>query len=274
MQFADVRCAMMLDLTLASGLPIALGDDSMLVFSDPLPRVAPAVRKASDMADVWLAPDKAQEEEIYYMYRDIHLPEHEELIRASGLRYDVTVILPGKVGHEFIKTAGHYHPLKPGTRVTYPEVYEVLYGVAHYLIQRADTGSGDIVDAVLAPAEAGEKVVIPPGYGHITINPSSEPLVMSNWVAADFASEYGMIKRYRGGAYFEIDETAGAARFVPNKRHEGVAPLRSLEPRDLPTFALTGGYPMYQAFLDSPDRFRWLAEPEQFAQELAFIIGG
>jgi len=30
---------------------------------------------------------------------------------------------------------------------------------------------------------------------------------------------------------------------------------------------------VYQAFIDSPDRFRWLVEPEQFEQELAFVIG-
>lgn len=263
----------MIDLTLASGLPMALGDDYKLVFSDPLLDTAPSVRKDTDMIDVWLSPDKAEDREIYYMYRDVHLPDHEELIRGSDLRYDVTIILPGKVGHEFIKTAGHYHPAKPGSRTTYPEVYEVLFGMAHYLLQRADAGSGDIVDAVLVEAEAGDKVVIPPGYGHITINPTSEPLVMSNWVAAGFASEYGMIKRHRGGAYFEIDETAGASRFIPNKRHEGVAPLRSLESRDLPTLALTRGYPMYQAFVDCPDRFRWLVQPEQFEQELAFVIG-
>ena len=263
----------MIDMTLASGLPIALGDDFKLVFSDPLPDVAPAVRKDTDMMDVWLSPDKAEGREIYYMYRDVRLPEHEELIRESGLRYDITIILPGRVGHEFIKTAGHYHPAKPGSKTTYPEVYEVLYGVAHYLLQRADASSGDIVDAVLIEAEAGDKVIIPPMYGHITMNPSSEPLVMSNWVAADFASEYGMIKRHRGGAYFEIDETAGASRLIPNKRHEGVAPLRGLDPRDLPTLALMSGYPMYQAFVDSPDKFHWLVQPEQFEQELAFVIG-
>jgi oxalate decarboxylase/phosphoglucose isomerase-like protein (cupin superfamily) len=92
----------MIDLTLASGLPMALGDDHKLVFSDPLPDTAPAVRKDTDMMDVWLSPDKTADREIYYMYRDVHLPDHEELIRGSGLRYDVTVILPGKVGHEFI----------------------------------------------------------------------------------------------------------------------------------------------------------------------------
>lgn len=273
MQSTEMRCTEMLDLTLSSGLPIALGDDFKLIFSDPLPSVAPAVRKATDMMDVWLSPEGAPDREIYYMYRDVHLPEHEELIRGSGLRYDITVILPGKVGHEFIKTAGHYHPVKPGTNTTYPEVYEVVFGVAHYLLQQADTGSGDIADAVLIEAEAGDKVVIPPKYGHITINPSSEPLVMSNWVAADFASEYGMIKRHRGGAYFEIDETAGASRLIPNKRHEGVAPLRSLDSRELPSMALTRGYPMYQAFIDSPDKFGWLTQPERFEQELAFVIG-
>ncbi|MEA4882610.1 MAG: glucose-6-phosphate isomerase family protein [Clostridia bacterium] len=263
----------MLDLSLASGLPLALGDDSRLAFARELPKVVPAVRRTGDMRELWQAPDKAGDSEIYYMYRDVHMPEHEELIRSRNLRYDVTVILPGRVGDEFIKTAGHYHPIKPGTRLTYPEVYEVLFGVAHYLLQRADAGSGDITDAVLIEAEAGQHVVMPPGYGHITINPGDGPLVMTNWVASDFSSEYGLIKRFHGGAYFEIAETAGASRFVPNKRHEGLSPLRSLEPRDLPTLALSHGQPMYQSFLESPDRFRWLTDPEGVADELEFIIG-
>ncbi|MCR4425339.1 MAG: glucose-6-phosphate isomerase [Firmicutes bacterium] len=262
----------MVDLSLAAGLPISLGDDSKLIFGPGLPEVAPVARKSTDMADLWYQPDRVTEAEIYHMYRDVHMPEHTKLIRERGLRYDVTIILPGKMGSEFIKTAGHYHPVKPGTRVTYPEVYEVLYGAGHYLLQKADTGSGDIVDAVFIEAEAGQQVVIPPDYGHITINPWDQPLVMANWVAADFVSEYSQIKRFRGGAYFEIAETAGASRFVPNKRHEGVAPLRSLEPKDLPTFALISGHPMYQAFLQSPDRYRWLVEPERFVDELEFII--
>lgn len=269
----DERCWNMLDLSLVSGLPISLGDDMKLVFDSPLEGEEPAVMTTVDMAELWFQPDKLEKHEIYYVYRDVRLPENEELIRSRNLRYDITVVRPGMVGHEFFKTAGHYYPMKPGTRVTYTEAYEVLSGRAHYLLQKADPGSGDITDAVLMEAEPGDHVLIPHGYGRIAINPEDEPLVMASWVAVNASSECGMIKRYRGGAYFEIAETSGAARLIPNKRHEGVAPLRSLEPRDFSTFALLTGNPMYQSFLESPDRFRWLTEPEDFVDELEFIMG-
>ena len=73
--------------------------------------------------------------ELYFMYREVARREEREEIRRRGLRYDITVIKPGLLGSEYIKTAGHYHPFKPGTGLTYPEVYEVLYGRGHYLLQ-------------------------------------------------------------------------------------------------------------------------------------------
>ena len=45
----------------------------------------------------------------------------------------------------------------------------------------------------------GDKVVVPPNYGHITINPFDKTLVMSNWVCSDFPSIYEPIKRLGGG---------------------------------------------------------------------------
>ena len=131
--------------------------------------------------------------------------QDKELIAKYGLRYDVTVIRPGQIGREFIKTAGHYHPLKPQTEFSYPEVYEVLAGKAHYLLQTEPDEDG--IDAILIEAVAGDKVLIPPGYGHITINPGQEYLIMSNWVAADFSSIYGPIKELGGGAFLKWLQT-------------------------------------------------------------------
>jgi|GEM_PF-2282682 glucose-6-phosphate isomerase len=43
------------------------------------------------------------------------------------------------MGLEFVKTCGHYHPpVNPKLRYTYPEMYEVLEGDAHYLLQCAE----------------------------------------------------------------------------------------------------------------------------------------
>ena len=80
----------------------------------------------------------------------------------------------------------------PEPRITFPEIYEVLGGEATYILQKPD-GEG-IDDVILIKAGAGDKVIIPPGYGHLTINASNKVLKMANWVARDFESIYQPIK--------------------------------------------------------------------------------
>ena len=38
-----------------------------------------------------------------------------------------------KIGREFVKTQGHYHPAMPGTTIQYPEVYSHLFGEIYLL---------------------------------------------------------------------------------------------------------------------------------------------
>ena len=82
----------------------------------------------------------------------------------------------------------------------YPEFYEVVKGIAHYLLQ-----SRSLDDIVMISASAGDIVVIPPGYGHISINPSpDQTLVMANIVSTAFESEYGEYESHHGAAYYEM----------------------------------------------------------------------
>jgi len=57
------------------------------------------------------------------------------------------------MGIEFVKTAGHYHPLIEGTGYTYPEIYEVLSGVAHYLLQKSENLK--ITDVIIVKPRKG-----------------------------------------------------------------------------------------------------------------------
>ncbi len=151
------------------------------------------VRRLIDMREVifdqsWLAG--AEDFELYYMYRDLFLSQSDkENLIGQGLRYDITIIPPNMLGLEFVKTAGHYHPLAPKSEITYPELYEVLEGEALYLLQKKD-----LSDVVAVYATAGDKVLVPPDYGHITINRSNKTLKMSNFVARDFSSRYEPFK--------------------------------------------------------------------------------
>lgn len=144
--------------------------------------------------------------ELYYMYRGIE--------EKGDLRYDITVIPPKMLGVEFTKTKGHYHP------ENYGELYIVLEGKAMYLMQRIDE-EGEINDIYAIEATKGDYVVIPPHYGHITINHGKETLKMANWVYGGFESVYKPIEEKEGGGYFYTVEG-----WVKNKNYESLPDLR------------------------------------------------
>jgi glucose-6-phosphate isomerase len=184
-------------------------------------KFSPDVRRLFDMKEVlydreWLKT--AENADLYYMYRDLALSKKDyEIMHSHGIRYDITVVLPGALGKEFNKTAGHYHPLVDGTNLSYPEIYEVLEGEAHYLLQKLSAGD-EVDDVVVVKAKRGYKVLIPPNYGHVTINPSKKVLRMANFIAKDFSSIYDPFKRKSGAAYFELTN----GEFVRNENYADV----------------------------------------------------
>jgi len=186
----------------------------------------PDIRHLFDMTDVifdqpWLAG--AEDFDLYFMFRDLYLSRADkEKLLAQGLRYDITIIPPAMLGKEYIKTAGHYHPLVPGGAVTYPELYEVLEGEALYLLQ-----SEDHSDVAVVHASAGDKVLVPPGYGHVTINRSNKTLKMANFVARDFSSLYEPYRAKGGAAYFFTREG-----WIKNQRCSEASELRRIEAPD------------------------------------------
>jgi glucose-6-phosphate isomerase len=226
-------------------------------------RKTPDIRRLYDMRDVvydktWLAT--ASNLELYYMYRDLALSRgDEQIIREHGLRYDITVIPPFMLGCEYVKTAGHYHARVPGMEITYPEVYEVLQGNAQFLLQRVEDGV--VEDIVLIRAGPEDKVIIPPNYGHVTINAFNKVLKMANWVARDFSSLYDPIREKGGAAYFVLRDG-----FVKNPRYGDIPDLRLLEPKAFPEVGLIRKKEMYGlvrnikdlAFLVEPEDYDWL----------------
>lgn len=186
----------------------------------------------------------AEDTELYYMYRDMYRNETEhEAIKSRHLRYDITIIPPQMLGKEYVKTAGHYHPNIPGASISYAELYQVLEGEANYLLQRMDGES--VEDFVVVKAKAGDIVLVPPGYGHITINSSDKILKMANWVCSDFSSMYEPIKEYSGGAYYLLEEG-----YVPNPKYTNVPAIRYLKPTDPSLIGLAKGEDMYNLVND------------------------
>jgi glucose-6-phosphate isomerase, archaeal len=231
------------------------------------------VRKLHDMEDVlfdkeWFDKTEARNKDIYYMYRDLAKNDKDlEIIKAHHLRYDITVIPPGMLGSEYTKTVGHYHPEVSGTGISYPEIYQVLEGSATYLLQKVEQGEEDIVlDIVVIKAEKGDLVMIPPGYGHVTINASEEILKMANWVCRDFSSIYEPIKRLSGASYFLLKDG-----FVKNPLYRDVPPIRYFKPLTLYDLGLNSVENMYE-LIHKIEKLRFLIYPQEFTEFLKKVL--
>ena len=231
------------------------------------------VRKLHDMEDVvfdqeWFEETEDRNRDVYYMFRDLAKNDSDfEKIKANHLRYDITIIPPSMLGSEYIKTVGHYHPRVPGTNLSYPEIYQVLEGSATYLLQKVKDGEEDLVlDVVVIKAEKGDLVLVPPGYGHVTINASEETLKMANWVCRDFSSVYEPIKRLSGASYFLLKDG-----FVKNPLYKNIPPIRNLKPLTYDELELNSTEDMYE-LIHKIEKLRFLTAPQDFKGFLTGVL--
>jgi glucose-6-phosphate isomerase len=253
----------MRNLSEISGLPLWLDQErGLLTFGPEVVPVEPGVRRLGEMRGLLAEDDSNSDEKpCYLMYRDVRIAADEALLQAHGMRYDITVTLPGQIGRELMKTAGHYHSFVSGRATSYPEVYEVLAGQALFLLQRVRDPRAPLAELVveevlLISAGPGERLIIPPHCGHVTINAGSAPLVVSDLIARACENSYGAFLESRGAAYY-VHPTESAPMAQPNPFYHNLPALRQFATPAEAGLALEGP-PLYQAFRNQPERFAFL----------------
>lgn len=252
----------MIDLKKTSGLPLKYDERKYELFFNNK-KLKPDIRKLSQIKDVCHSKvsNLTRDKNLYYMYRDVSKTNKME---EESLRYDVTVIPPNMIGDEFVKTAGHYHP-DEAPHVSYPELYEVLYGEAHILIEEINK-ENEVVKNYLIIAKKGDKVLIPPNYGHITINTRDTPLVMANIVEAKFKSNYEPIKRRHGASYYIIQKSSKGSSpvIVKNHNYNKVPLLKEFVPKPFKKFGIEKNTPMFTEARKYPEKFLYLVKPHKY----------
>ncbi len=173
-----------------------------------------ATRTHEKMLDVLMDPAGTGPEVHYYM------------IRGGSKKKNVTIMEPGTVSGEYIKTYGHYHI------GDLDETYWFSSGEGVALLQKlADPSKPDAVAEFKAvKVQGGDSVYMPPGYGHLMINTGKEWLVMVDDSpvegADDSASmpghaDYEAVKQMRGFAYYVV-ESNGAPALKKNPLYTSV----------------------------------------------------
>ncbi len=220
----------------------------------PLPE--PVVRTAEDLRSVLANPGCSCTGPVYYMYRDVaRTSEDRSWLAAQHLRFDITVIPPRELCGEYNKTKGHFHPPDP-SGTGYPEIYEVLAGEAHYLIQNHDCS-----DVVMIAACAGDIVVVPPGYGHVTINPTHATILqMANIVSSRFSSNYHGYEAQNGAAFFEWIKEG----FVKNPTYRNHPNLRLVKAQRRADVTDAIPDPLYNLIEKRAPVLEFLNRPEKF----------
>lgn len=113
-------------------------------------------------------------------------------------------------------------------------------------------------------ASTGDIVVVPPGFGHVTINPSrTSVLQMANLVSSAFQSEYQEYENRRGAIFYEMSD--GTTRKNPMysqkaeltfTRADKVAPVN--ETFNAPLYGLVEQRAAVLGFLNHPEEYRHL----------------
>jgi glucose-6-phosphate isomerase len=216
----------------------------------------PELRYAEDLRSVLRDPNCPCKGPIYSMYRDLSSsPGDREWMASFRIRFDITCIPAGTLCGEHVKTKGHYHP-ENYAGVGYPEIYQVFEGKAHFLLQKRD-----LAEILLVDAEAGETMVVPPGFGHVTINPGSDELVMANIVSDEFASEYRFYEDHHGAACYELS----TGRLEKNPHYPPMPPPQQIRaPHFLPGCPFHG--PLYDLVRKRDLRLGFLNHPERFGE--------
>ena len=264
----------------SSGLPIYLDEDThRLSFEGGLAVDGSTSKKVGQMLGLWanpqdLSPEKLKEA-CYSAYRNIRYPKDEALFEKYGYRYDITAIEPGTVNGECKKTSGHYHGCIEGHTLTYPEVYEVIHGEIVFLLQKWEAfeagGEPHFADLRAVHVKAGEAIIIPPFYGHGSINPTEGMSLFSNIAVVACGLHYEPIQEKQGLAGYVLRDGA-SFQVVPNPRYTSIGQIPVIRPKEDPSLGITFGKPCYPTFIENPALYDYLLHPEPYVERIEALI--
>ncbi len=261
-----------------SGLPIYIDESNFnLEFREGLTCAGSGKKQAKQLKGLLYAEEGMDGEDFCYgAYRDIVFENDRALFRKYDFRYDITMIMPGTVQGECKKTSGHYHGYIKDQPDTYPEVYEVLEGKAVYILQKVRNFDREneepfVEDLKAVFVEAGQAIIIPPFYGHCSINVGEGPMAFSNIAVISCPLHYEPIQKKHGLSNYVLKDGQNT-RFVPNQNYKNIPKIVSVRPKENPALGITFGRPVYEAFIDAPQKFDFLLNPAKYEHEMRDML--
>jgi glucose-6-phosphate isomerase, archaeal len=251
-------------LSAISGLDMRWAEGDTLAFSPKLFVDETAARPLQRLQRVALDPSKCvpPDRPLYWMYNGIGPIDARPRIKATGLRYELTLMYPEPIGEECAKTLGHYHAVYPRDTLGYPEIIEVQHGTGYFLFFNLDYRTRQSTFAMATLATAGDKLVIPPNLFHGAVVVGDEPLLFADLLPEDINPVYQHIAHVGGMSHVYLRD----GQWRANPRYAETGPLLITKAIDRPELGLTRDRPLYDLFMKEPERLQWLRQPDRFPE--------
>lgn len=185
-----------------------------------------SVRKLDQLRSVLMDPQATGPDPVYQVVHNVGNDWENK-----------TIINPGKIGQEYTKTHGHYHPDNAPD-----EIFRVAEGEGVLALQKKHVENGVIVpemveEVFLVKAKAGDEIKIKKDYGHSWSNIGNEPLVLlDDWKTPHSPEDYKPIDIQHGMAYFLVEED-GKLKTVPNPTYKDLPEPIWLTTEEVTSFA-------------------------------------
>lgn len=201
---------------------------------------------------------------VYSIAMDVGNNRDKQYMIERNLLYGAVTYAKGTLGKEPVRSQGHIHAISPSCGMSTCEVYEIWSGVAYIYMQES---AKDIPGRCFAVyAQEGDVVIVPPGWAHATIvADTTQNLTFGAWCVRDFGFDYDEVRAHKGVAWFPIVKQ-GQIDFIANDCYKK-SQLIIKEPRQYTEFQISKGIPIYQQFVEQPDKFLFVSQP-QLAQDI------
>ncbi|OCN05849.1 glucose-6-phosphate isomerase [Erysipelotrichaceae bacterium MTC7] len=218
----------------------------------------PEIRRLDDIRSSLQDPKATGPEELYCIAMDVYRKQDRQRLDERNLLFGSVTYSKGQIGKEPVRSQGHIHATSPSCNCSTCEVYEIWEGEAYIYMQKS--GADDAGSCYAVHAKAGDVVVVPPGWVHATINADiSSNMTFGAWCVKDYGFDYQAVREHKGIAFFpEVEEETIVWKF---NEHYKTGDLQIKEARDYPELNITSGVPIYEQFIENPDKFLFVSKP-------------
>jgi len=218
----------------------------------------PETRHLDDIRKSLMDPDCEGPNDLYAIVMDIGNELHREDMLERDLLFASCVYNYGQMGQEPIRSQGHIHAKSLSCNSSTCELYEIWEGEAIIYMQEYVQDYPGRCFAIRA--KQGEVVIVPPFWGHQTVNANlDKPMVFGAWCVRDYGFDYDDVRAHKGLAYYPVVKDK---EIIWHKNpHYLDSTLVERSPRIYTEFGIDPTKPIYQQFVQDPDRMLFVSKP-------------